>query len=71
MGKLADLNFKIRYRPGKLNADANNLSRLPLDFHTYMDSCTEKLIPESLHASISACSPDIVKWGLNLADSPD
>ena len=31
-----------------------SLSRLPRDVHTYMDSCTKKLFPESLHASISA-----------------
>ena len=48
------LTLKIRYRPGRLNADADSLSRLPRDFHTYMDSCTEKLTPESLHASVSA-----------------
>ena len=54
VGELADFNFEIRYRPGRLNADADSLSRLPRDFHAYMDSCTEKLTPESLHASISA-----------------
>ena len=54
MVELADFNFEILYRPGKLDADANSLSRLSLDFHTYMDSYTEKLTPESLHASISA-----------------
>ena len=37
-----------------MNADADSLSRLPRDFHTYMDSCTVKLIPERLHASIYA-----------------
>ena len=31
--ELADFNFKIRYRPGKENSDADYyLSRLPLDF---------------------------------------
>ena len=54
MGELAIFNFEIRYRLGKLNADADSFSRLPRDFHTYMDSCTEKLTAESLHASISA-----------------
>ena len=54
MGKFADFIFGIHHRPGQVNADDEGLSRLPRDFHTYMDSCTEKLFPESLHASISA-----------------
>ena len=54
VGELADFNFEIRYRPGKLNADADSLSRLPSDFKTYMDSCTVRVPPESLHASIFA-----------------
>ena len=54
VGELADFNFEIRHRPGKLNVDADSLSRLPSDFNTYMDSCTEKVPRESLNASISA-----------------
>ena len=41
VGELADFNFEIRYRPGKLNVDADSLNGLPSDFKTYMDSCTE------------------------------
>ena len=54
VGELADFNFEIRYRPGRLNTDADSLSRIPADFKTYMDSCTEKIAPENLQASISA-----------------
>ena len=54
VGELAEFNFGIRYQLGKLNVDADSLSRLPSDFKTHLDRCTEKITPESLHASISA-----------------
>ena len=52
VGELADFNFEIRYRPGKSNTDADSLSRIPADFENYMGSCTERVVPESLQASI-------------------
>ena len=54
VGELADFNLEIRYRQGKLNVDADSLSRMPSDFKAYMDSCTERVHCESLNASISA-----------------
>ncbi|KAI3353710.1 hypothetical protein L3Q82_004938 [Scortum barcoo] len=43
VGELADFNFTIRYLPGRKNADANDLSRLPLDINQYMAQCTAKV----------------------------
>ena len=65
--ELADFKFEIRYRPGKLNVDADSLSRLPSDFETYMDSCTERVPLECRNL----CNSDIVEWRLNLAHGPD
>ena len=56
VGELADFNFEIRYRPGKLNTDADSLLRFPGDFKEYMDSCNEQISPESLQASVSMIS---------------
>ena len=36
IGKLADFNFDIRYRPRKSHVDADSFSRIPFDFETYM-----------------------------------
>ena len=40
---LADFNFTIKYRPGSANRDADTLSRVPLDFESYMNKCTQEL----------------------------
>ena len=40
--ELADFHFKIRYRPGKANIEADFLSRLPDDIQSFMDDCTEE-----------------------------
>ena len=52
VGELADFNFEIWYRPGKSNTNADILSRIPADFKNYMGSCTERVVPENLQASI-------------------
>ena len=36
VAELADFTFNIKYRPGRSNGDADALSRMPLDFTTYM-----------------------------------
>lgn len=36
VGELADFRFSIKYRPGKVNMDADTLFRLPLDIDTYV-----------------------------------
>ena len=38
VAELASYNFTICYRPGKTNADADGLSRMPLDIDSYMKS---------------------------------
>ena len=71
VGELADFNFEIWYRPGKLNTDADSLSRIPADLKNYMDSCTERVAPESLQASIcgiqTLSSGDSI-WLMTLTD---
>lgn len=43
VGELADFHFDIKYRPGKMNADADTLSRYPLSFQEGLTEHTESL----------------------------
>ncbi|RXN26489.1 Retrovirus-related Pol poly from transposon [Labeo rohita] len=43
VGELSDFRFDIKYRPGKVNVDADILSRCPLDINQYITECTEEL----------------------------
>lgn len=40
------------YRPGKNNADADDLSCMPQDIDKFMEQCTEQIQPEVLQASM-------------------
>ena len=51
VGELSDFRFNIKYRPGKINIDADTLSRIPLDMNSYVETCTEELSQEVLHAT--------------------
>lgn len=46
IAELADFNFSIKYRPGKVNGDADGLSRMPLDMEQYMKTCSQEMEPE-------------------------
>ena len=51
VGPLSDLHFEIRYKPGKLNIDADTLSHCPLDINDYMSQCSEILSEEAVCAT--------------------
>lgn len=50
VGELADFHFDIKYRPGKMNADADTLSRYPLKLPDHLDEHTQSLSPETVSA---------------------
>lgn len=51
VAELSDFHFEIRYRPGKVNIDADTLFRLPLDMAEYEAACTEQLSKETVQAT--------------------
>uniref|UniRef100_A0A8C5PXV4 Gypsy retrotransposon integrase-like protein 1 n=1 Tax=Leptobrachium leishanense TaxID=445787 RepID=A0A8C5PXV4_9ANUR len=50
VGELSDYHFDVKYRPGKINIDADTLSRIPLDIEKYTTECTEQLSSEVVRA---------------------
>lgn len=54
VNKLANFNFEIRYSPGKLNVDADTLSRMPVSFQGYMKNCSEVVNENVLNAVSSS-----------------
>lgn len=74
VGELADFNFNIKYRPGKVNTDADALSRLPAEVDGYLDSCTEEVNQDTLQAvssSIQRQEQCDVNWITAFTASPD
>ena len=53
VSELADYNFDIKYRPGKVNKDVGTLSRLPMDIDQYIPSCTQETSQEVISATLS------------------
>jgi hypothetical protein len=54
VAELADFQFKIHYKPGRLNTDADTLSRMPLQINDFAKDCTEVSGREELVAVIEA-----------------
>lgn len=71
VGELSDFRFGIKYRPGKVNADADTLSRLPLDIDKYMTECMEELTPEVGWDGSKAAQKQDVAWVAALALAAD
>lgn len=52
VGELSDFQFTMKYKPGPLNRDADGLSRMPIDFSSFMLSCTEERDPTEIQALV-------------------
>lgn len=50
VGELTDFHFDIKYRPGKMNTDADTLSRFPVKLQDKMKKHTQSMSPEVVSA---------------------
>ena len=74
VGELSDFNFEVKYRPGKVNIDADTLSRIPGDFQKYMESCTQTISNEEFTAAVShirSIDNGNTVWITSITDQPD
>ncbi|KAK3101988.1 hypothetical protein FSP39_007897 [Pinctada imbricata] len=58
MSSLADFNFKVHYKPGCQNNDADGLSRMPLNIEQYSKQCTKECSQDLIDSVISANQDD-------------
>ena len=56
VSELSEFNFHIKYRPGKVNVDADFLSRMPVNIEEYIPKCTKEVQSELFQATANACS---------------
>ena len=70
VSELSDFNFKIYYKPGKKNVDADSLSRMPIPFETYMGECSQSLNRESINTILVTADAQLngeVDWTVTMS----
>ena len=53
VGDLANYNFNVKYRPGKLSTDCDYLPRHPVDITSFMDQCNEEITSDAIGAIVT------------------
>lgn len=55
VGQIADFYYEIKYKPEKLNIDADTLSCYPLHINVYMRQCSKRLSEGTVCATREGC----------------
>ena len=53
VGELADFTFDIKYKPRKVNIDADSHSKIPAEFEKFMSRCSEAVSNQEFNAAVS------------------
>ncbi len=74
VAELSDYDFSLQYRPGKVNKDADGLSRNPIPIEQMQQNCTKEINPENTKVLMTSskmpcCSISIDE--LELGDKSD
>jgi hypothetical protein len=62
ISELSEYNFSIKYRPGRINKDADCLSRLPLDINKYKTLCEKNVDTDTFNAIMANVSAEVSSW---------
>ncbi|CAB4023693.1 Hypothetical predicted protein [Paramuricea clavata] len=71
IGELADFKFNIRYRPGKLNGDADALSSMPMNIDDYMKTCSEEVNRDAFQATVCGAKVQVEQFQTPLLLPPE
>ena len=78
VSELAGFNFKVYYKPGFRNGDADGLSRMPLNFEEVMGEYSAELPRDAIETTIRAVGVQdqsgeigVMSLGANLKTNPD
>lgn len=72
VGELADFKFRVYYKPGKDNRDADGLSRMPLDISKMVSLCTQEIDSEAVRTIINGSVLQLKKnfvWAESVSQS--
>ncbi|MES9882681.1 MAG: reverse transcriptase domain-containing protein, partial [Sedimenticola sp.] len=67
VSELSDFNFNLCYKPGRLNTDADGLSRMPMDFMEYMRSCSVGMSHNETGAVLNGVQVSETAWAMSLS----
>ena len=70
---LADFNFNIKYRPGRVHRDADLFSCMKTNIHSVINECTKEALQTEIKATIRAVfaqQSGKINWLMSISADP-